>query len=363
MFNSSDLDSDMKFIYLTRKMNFNKNLSIKTYCDDPFRVVNVDKTGRVFICGCQAWLPISIGNILEFQSFEEIFNSSKAKEIQSSILDGSYRYCDTNNCNYESKLVKFRNLRKFEGDNVPTNYPVRLVLGIDDSCNLQCPSCRVDFRFVKSGEIFDERMKIGNHLSKLVSKFTQNIGFEVSGDGDPFASLVYRNFLENTTLNHSHSYLKINTNGILLKDYWNVVKHLEEKIEEVKISLDAGTEEVYGKTRRLGTWNKVIDNIKWLVDYKKKTNGKFIISTNFVVQAENVNDIIEYRDLAMECGVDKINYQKLNDWGTWRNFTNHDVSDPNHPDYQKMIEDIKEVSYRNRKVFITTLEQSINDKT
>jgi MoaA/NifB/PqqE/SkfB family radical SAM enzyme len=357
MFSNSDLDSDMKFIYITRKMDFTKNLGIKTYCDDPFRVVNVDKDGRVFICGCQAWLPISVGNILEFDSFENVFSSPKAKEIQSSILDGSYRYCDTNNCNYENKLKEFKNLREFKDKNIPSNHPVRLVLSIDDSCNLQCPSCRVDFRFVKSGNIFEKRMRIAEHLAMMVSKFQENVGFEVSGDGDPFASIVYRKFLENTTLNHPQSYLKINTNGILLKDHWNAVKHLENKIDEVKISLDAGSESVYDKTRRLGTWDKVIDNIKWLVEYRKINKNKFNIATNFVVQKENVHDIINYKNVAMSCGVNRIYYQKVNNWGTWRNFSEHDVCDPSHPDYQTMIHSLREVGKNNKRVSMTTLEQ------
>jgi wyosine [tRNA(Phe)-imidazoG37] synthetase (radical SAM superfamily) len=355
MFSKNDLDQDMKFIYLSRGMNFDKDLKIKTYCDQPFRTVNVDKHGRVFLCDCQAWLPISIGHILDFNSFEEILQSPKALELQQSILDGSYRYCDYRGCGYENRLKNLDFLKEFKNENIPTSNPIKLVMGIDDSCNLTCPSCRSDFRFIKSGEDFDRRMKISDHLAQLVSKFEKNIQFEVSGDGDPFASLVYRNFLSKVKFNDPLSCFFINTNGILLKDYWEVVERIISNLSLVKISLDAGTEEVYNKTRRLGSWGKVIENLRWLIEYKKQNNYDFQVITNFVAQAENVNDIVTYYDLVSSMGVDEIHYQKVTDWGTWKNFSEHAVWMDGHPNYQTMVEQLKIVN-QNKNVLITNLE-------
>lgn len=339
-------------------MNFNKNLGIKNYCDHPFRTVNVDKYGRVFICGCQAWLPISVGNILDFESFEEVLSSPKAKEIQSSILDGSYRYCDYNGCDYENRLMNVDFLKEFTNNNVPSINPIKLVMGIDDSCNLSCPSCRTEFKFQKSGEEFEKRMHNSTHLAKLVSKFKKNVQFEVSGDGDPFASLIYRNFLSNVNFVDEQSCFFINTNGILLKEFWSVVEPIIGHLSVVKVSLDAGTEEVYNKTRRLGSWKKVIDNLKWLVNYKQKHNYNFQIITNFVVQSDNVDDIIKYYNLVNEIGVDEIHYQKVTDWGTWKNFSEHCVWNKNHPKFTAMVEQLKIVN-QDDSVLITNLESFI----
>lgn len=355
MFSKDDLDQDMKFIYLSRGMNFEKDLKIETYCDQPFRTVNVDKQGRVFLCGCQSWLPISVGHILDFNSFEEILQSPKALELQKSILDGSYRYCDYRSCGYENELKIFDFLRHLKGKNIPKSHPIRLIMGMDDSCNLTCPSCRTDFRFVKSGNEFDRRIKISDHLAQMVSKFEKNIQFEVSGDGDPFASLVYRNFLSKVEFNDPQSCFFINTNGILLKDYWSVVEPLLSNLFMVKISLDAGTEEIYNKTRRLGSWNKVLDNLRWLIEYKKQNKFKFKIVTNFVVQKENVNDIVTYYNLVNSIGVDEINYQKVTDWGTWKNFDEYAVWQESHPSYKTMVEQLKTVN-QHQIVRITNLE-------
>ena len=94
-----DVHRDHKFTYLTRKMDFTKDLGLKKkYCYHPFNTITIDQKGEIYVCICQAWLPISVGNILDFTSLDDIVHSPKAREIQASILDGSYRYCDDKTC-------------------------------------------------------------------------------------------------------------------------------------------------------------------------------------------------------------------------------------------------------------------------
>jgi len=84
----------------------NKNLNFKSYCPRPFDTVLIDKNGSCYLCECQAWLPQSVGNI-QVQSLENIIVSNTAKILQGSIADGSYRYCNNQQCTF---LLKDRDL-------------------------------------------------------------------------------------------------------------------------------------------------------------------------------------------------------------------------------------------------------------
>ena len=95
----SDVAKDHIWTFDQREMNFDKDLGLTgKYCYHPFNTITVDGFGDVYVCICQAWLPISVGKIWEFDSLKAIVQSPRAREIQSSIIDGSYRYCDHNTC-------------------------------------------------------------------------------------------------------------------------------------------------------------------------------------------------------------------------------------------------------------------------
>ena len=159
---SNDVDSVHAFRYKDSKMTFDKDLNLKgKYCYHPFNSVTIDSRGECFVCVCQAWLPISVGNILDFNSLTEIVTSPRAREIQASIIDGTYKYCDNNTCH----LIKSNGLEgHIEHRPDTVNW---IVFAIDESCNLTCPSCRTDMIFHNKGEEFEHRMRISDHIVKL----------------------------------------------------------------------------------------------------------------------------------------------------------------------------------------------------
>ena len=69
-----------------------KDLKIKNLCPRPMDTVLIDKQGSCYACECTSWLPQSIGN-LQVRSLEQIIGSDMHQHLQSSIADGTYRYC------------------------------------------------------------------------------------------------------------------------------------------------------------------------------------------------------------------------------------------------------------------------------
>lgn len=347
-----DVQLDHKFTYVTRKMNFTKDLNLKgKYCYHPFNTITIDQKGEVYVCICQAWLPISVGNIFDFTSLDDIVHSPKAREIQASILDGSYKYCDHNSCG----LIQNQELENRIDHRPDTVNWINFA--IDSSCNLQCPSCRKELLFENKGPEFDFRMKMSEHIARLIGEHHHWIKFSLSGDGDPFASHVYRNLLENLDLrNRNDVEIEINTNGMLVEKHWPKMGGVHKNVIRFKISYDAASESVYNITRKGGDWDNLLECSEYIIKWKQKNYSDMAVAANFVVQKENYRDMIDYVIMCSMMGFDEIYFQKITDWGTFGdNFNEQAVWQPEHPEYNELIKILQDPVFESRKVNFTNL--------
>ena len=356
-FLASDVPRDHVYTYKARNMNFNKDLGLKgKYCYHPFNTITVDGFGDVYVCICQAWLPISVGKIWDFESLDDIVRSERAREIQSSIIDGSYRYCDHNTCS----IIQEGELK---GEIAHRPDTVNWInFAIDSSCNLTCPSCRTGFTFINEGPEFERRMKIVDHMAKLIENHSHWLKFTLSGDGDPFASLIYRHLLSKLNLaGNKNVEIEIVTNGILAKAHWHKMKGVHNNIVRFKISFDAGSESVYNITRRGGDWNKLLDSADYINKWKQKTYSDMVTTANFVVQTANYKDMAAYVEICDKLGFDEINFQKITDWGTFDNFKDHAVWHSEHPEYTYFLQQLQHPSLNNKKINFTNLTSIKNE--
>lgn len=362
---ANDVDPAHAYRFKDSGMSFDKDLKIENrYCYHPFNTVTIDSQGECYMCVCQAWLPISVGNILDFNSLTEIAHSPRAREIQASILDGTYKYCDHNTCH----LIKSNNLEGHITHRPDTiNW---IVFAIDESCNLTCPSCRTGMIFHNKGEDFDRRMRISDHIVKLIENHHHFLRFTLSGDGDPFASHVYRNILENLKLGSNDPVeIEIVTNGILVKSHWDRMPGVHNHVMRFKISFDAGTPETYAVTRRGGNWEQLIESCEYIIKWKQKNYSQMDIVANFVVQNHNYRDILKYVELTKQLGFDEISFQKVVDWGRWTDprtgintFTEHAVWMPDHPNYNELVEIINDPLLADAKIKLTNLSELRNKR-
>ena len=350
-----DVASEHAWTFQTRSMSFDKNLNLQgQYCYHPFNTVTIDGKGDCYVCVCQAWLPISVGNIFDFQTLTEIVQSPRAREIQRTILDGSYRYCDHNTCS----IIKENQLEsKISHRSDTVNW---INFALDPSCNLACPSCRSEFVFLNQGEEYEHRIRMVEHIAKLIKEHDHWIKFSLSGDGDPFASLIYRHFLSILDLGNKQDVeIEIVTNGILLQDHWHKLERIHKNIVRTKISLDAGSDAVYSVTRRGGSWKKLLNNIEFLGNWRNLNNSNMQIQTNFVVQTANYKDMPSYVDIADKLGVDEINFQKIVDWGTFSNYEDQAVWKKIHPEHNFFLNILG--SLNNKKINFTNLTDLKHD--
>jgi len=332
-------------------MDFSKDLKLKgTYCWHPFNTITVDGEGDIYMCICQVWLPLSIGKIHEFASLTDMAHSVRAREIQASIIDGSYRYCDHNTCG----IMQSGELKDYVDDRVDTVNWINFAL--DASCNLTCPSCRKEFKFISDGPEYDKRIALVDHLVRLIETHDHYIKFTLSGDGDPFASLIYRDLLTKLNLNDKDNVeIEIVTNGMLAKAHWPRMTGVHKNTVRFKISFDAASESVYNITRRGGDWDKLIENSKYIIDWKRENHSPMATCANFVVQQANYKDMVKFVEICDDMGFDEIMLQKITDWGTYDNFAHQAVWQDSHPEFQEFLTYLKDPGLNNKKVNLTNL--------
>lgn len=353
----NDVADGYQWIVNSRNQNFNKDLNLKgSYCHHPFNTITVDGSGDVFLCACQAWLPISVGKIWDFDSLDAILNTSVAIEIQKSILDGSYKYCDNHACSLLQSNLLESDLGKIESKIHWIN------LAFDHSCNLTCASCRSEFKFISEGAEFNLRKKISKHLVSLIeSYYDTELKITLSSDGDPFASVIYRSFLEDLDLTGKNkTEIELITNGILLVDHWHKFYKIHKNIVNVKISFDAASDLTYKLVRAGGNWNKLLDSVRFLAQWRNENSSALTITSNFVVQHKNYHEIVDYIKLCKELRVDYINLQQIDNWGTFSNFDEQAVNKPTHVEYSQLLGIMQDPLLKDPQVNMTNLSHLIN---
>ena len=291
-----------------------KYLRIKNKCPRPIDTILIDKQGSCYACECTSWLPQSIGN-LQLKSLEEIIGSDMHKHLQGSIADGSYRYCNEHQCSYiKSGAVLHGQPERIE----------HLRLAIDDSCNLRCPSCRKSMIFHKQGSAYNLGIRLADKINDWLHSYEHPIQVHIGSDGDPFASHVYRHFMDQTPERDNITY-SILTNGLMFREFHDRVPNVISNLNELGVSIDGASQETYEKLRLGGKWDKINDNLECMAEMKQRHGFRFIL--HFVVQKDNYHEMEDIIDLAEHYGADKVWLNKIQDWGTMDDFNNQDIWD------------------------------------
>lgn len=349
-------------------------MSKKDYiCAVPFSALEIHDY-KSFLC-CPSWLtkhpPSGLSGI-------ETWNHEDAKEIRDSILDGSYRYCDEGQCPYLAELKdrttgRIRPL--YHKNELPPELkrvieqhkttgkippPQTVQFSFDRSCNLECPSCRVKMFIADSKKIKEVQLTI-DEITKKWSKFIKVL--YITGSGDPFISVGFRNFLR--TFDRK-KYPKIenihlHTNATRWnKEMWESMPHVHEFVKSCEISIDAGTKDTYeNKTRINGDWDELIENLKFIATIPNLQNVKL----SFVVQKYNYKEMTVFYETMKEIFKHKqtlkIFYGKINNWGTFSDeeFKEHEVDRKDHPEYNTFVEEFNKV-FPNKYIF-TNLQQHL----
>ena len=336
--------------------NGTSNELITNVCTIPYQSLTIDYNSNCFICICDGWLPVPVGKVQDFTSLQDVWDSPIAKQLQQDITDKKFTWCATDHCGIkqQNKLTE----------------KYTLLLNIDESCNLWCPSCRRSQIMHSTGPVVDSKTRDVETVLQWIDNFQYPIHIVLTGNGDPLASTIIRPLINKYTSKPGQTFTLL-TNGLLIKKQL-VGLPILENITEFSISTDAGTSEVYQQVRRGGQWKILLDNF----DFLKSLGKESLVKLNFAVQNKNFRDIPNFIALCNQYNFGASIHQ-LDDWGTWNSeisetpdkwslsngiFSDHNVVDSNHPnnqEYRKIIRDLVDSNSNPRIKFSNIIKERI----
>lgn len=316
-----------QYTYNSIPRNKDLGYTVTNRCNSPSRDLVVDWHGNCFVCACEAWLPLSVGQITDFETLNEVWDSNAAQTIQHDLDRGEFTYCAVDRCG-----VMHHNLVKDE-------YTVSI--NIDESCNLACPSCRPEARMIQPGSSeFETKLSQVRHLVKLLENFDKPCHIVMSGNGDPLASHVMRPLIREFAPTDKQT-IRLFTNGLLMKKLLPKTLVLNN-ITQYFISIDAGSKAVYEQVRQPGKFEHLLENLNWL---KEHNSGEVLLK--FVLQQDNYHDMDNFINLCEQYKFNGV-IHRLEDWGTWKDFASQDVvGNIAHPHHKRAIDALGNAINRN----------------
>jgi MoaA/NifB/PqqE/SkfB family radical SAM enzyme len=322
----------------------------KLICATPFGYTEVFDD-KQFLC-CPGWLK---EDIYETENINQNFNSKKSQEIRKSILDGSYKYCDENQCPHLAGLKqdKFIDNRFVPKNKQTLEYykPISKINMVnfcfDRSCNLQCPSCRSEL----INYLGKDRIGVDDKLRQVNDEISETIKrLYLSGSADPFFSKSFRQFLINFDPKKYPMIegIHIHTNGILwTEQLWERMKSIHPFVKSCEISIDASNKFTYENVTRVGgNWNTLLKQLDFIINIP--TIEKYIFS--FVVQDSNYKEMYEFYQLISNLNWQydkKINifFNHITNWGTYSEseYLLKDISNPNHELYSDFLVELDRI--------------------
>lgn len=333
----------------------NSKPNLKNYiCAVPFTSLEIHDHRR-FLC-CASWLTKFLP---EDTKPYEAWNSEEANDIRDSILDGSYRYCDNNHCPYIHQLKTFGDVGRikpiYHKDDLSPDLKLKIEqhkqgkltspqivqFSMDRSCNLECPSCRLEMIIADSKKI----KKVKQDIQDIEDAYGSEVNtLYITGSGDPFVSVGFRDFLRNfdKTKWPKLKSIHLHTNATRWnKEMWESMPNVHKYVKSCEISIDAGTKETYEtKTRINGNWDVLIENLKYISTIPRINRVK----TSFVVQQKNYREMKLFYDLMYSIFGNKadIYYNKITNWGTFteEEFLLEQIWNESHPEYNEFIKEV-----------------------
>lgn len=305
-------------------------------CPKPFQDAALMQEGRLSVCA--GVRDVENRNIpLFYAGFDQVWHSNIMKILRLSMINGTYSFCDEQKCDLKRDCGK----RTIDTDELhysmhrskhqmeciakkdclqrdfvfhESNYSIRekaypevLMCSFDRTCNLHCPSCRPEIYAAdkKQEEILrDFEKRIENELLPYVNRI------KVAGDGEAFASKVYRSILFNRELSKKIRRIGILSNGTLLTP--SNFNKLAENYQtlDVFISMDGCTKETAEKLRAGANFEHWKRNMEYLGNKRKEGKIHFL-AFNFVVQRENYLEMPEYIRMCLGFHADGIKFSPL----------------------------------------------------
>lgn len=170
-----------------------------------------------------------------------------------------------------------------------TPYPSYLEIEVTTRCNLKCIICEHTYWKEKAREMSWEEFK------SIVDQFPRLKWIGLTGIGESF---LHPDFLRMLQLVKSRSiYVELYDTFYFINEEVSS-ELLNLKIDRILASVDAATKETYEEIRVGSDYDRVISNIKNLIELRSKRKAFFPqIDFHFIICRENIEEVLPFIEL------------------------------------------------------------------
>jgi MoaA/NifB/PqqE/SkfB family radical SAM enzyme len=193
--------------------------------------------------------------------------------------------------------------------------PIKLDIENVSRCNFRCTMCAVSdwHHGQRAGDLkLDAFKRLIDEQTGLVEIKLQGLGEPTMQRDDYFAMIRYARA--------KHIWVRTTTNASLLHLKDNYRKMIDSGVNEVQISIDGATKDVFESIRRGSVFERVKSNCKLINAYSREV-GVERTKMWTVVQRANWNQLADLVDVAAELGfTNQVFSLDVSDWGSpqWR---------------------------------------------
>ena len=241
-------------------------------------------------------------------------------EFRKSILDGSFKYCQKNQCSNivagwlpKKKDCSHKEVQKLiEGDFSVIPPLEELHFSYDFHCNLKCPSCRLEIKPNSSARNAELDLLFEKNLRGLVENAKHLC---LSGCGEAIISPHSKRVLQSLSREKSPELaIELRTNVFSFNPTaWNALGSGREVIRHVAASIDAASKELFERLRAPAKWDIVLKNLEYIQSLRK--SGEMdLFEFHVVVQKDNIDELIDIIKMAIKYEADVITFSRLVNW-------------------------------------------------
>lgn len=287
------------------------------------------------------------------------------KEFRRSLLDGSFRYCQKNQCpnlvgrwlpekrKCEDPIIK----KLIEGDEEVMPLIRELHFSYDTHCNLVCPSCRTE-RCMNSAEETEKMNAAYDSCLKPYVARAEHLC--LSGCGEALVSEHGRHILTSVSgREYDHLSIELRTNITALnQNTWTSLGESRKRIRHIAASVD-GIGEVFEELRYPAKWDIVSRNLEFISALRRE--GEIdLFEIHVVAQRRNLHQLFDIVMLASDLGADAVTFSKI---VNWRGMSEEEYDEKNpfwtdSPDFERLseefdrIDEFRRSTEKGRKMYI-----------
>lgn len=263
----------------------------ENFCPVPFSTLLFEANGNVCMCRRKG-TEFPVGNIHE-QTFAEIWNGKKLRDIRREFLSGKVKTCQkevaNDKCNLaadNADLLDFISLSEIQ-----SGPPIRISPNFNGRCNLECKMCHI-WKF-PNGDY--DKIGFWQQLEREILPHLVEID---TFSGEPFIQKDTYRLMDLAYRTNPRIVWSFTTNGNWkLTDF--IKNHLDRwSIKTFNLSIDSLSEETYAQIRKKGNLRLALQNLKDLMAYEQSRRERSLsglgLVLHVVVQRDNWQEIPDF---------------------------------------------------------------------